>query len=333
MTEIKVFATCPDSRAMPPAAYAGRVAEVARWSEAAGCEGILVYTDNAIVDAWLVSQLIISATVRICPLVAVQPAYMHPYSAAKMAASLAYLHGRRLYLNIVAGGFRKDLLALGDETPHDERYDRVIEYGQIVNALSRDEAVSFSGRYYTVRNLRMTPPVPRELAPRLMVSGSSAAGLEAAQALEAIAVKYPQRADEEAEYPRQGIASGMRVGIVTREDGEEAWRVALERFPEDRQGQITHRYAMQVSDSEWHRHLSELAELAVSEDNPYWLGPFQNYKTFCPYLVGSHERVAAELARYMRLGFGTFILDVPASEDELHHIWVAFEEAQSAVAS
>jgi alkanesulfonate monooxygenase len=60
--------------------------------------------------------------------------------------------------------------------------------------------------------------------------------------------------------------------------------------------------------------LSRLAELAVSEDNPYWLGPFQNYRTFCPYLVGSHERVAAELARYMRLGFGTFILDVPGPE-------------------
>ena len=30
--------------------------------------------------------------------------------------------------------------------------------------------------------------------------------------------------------------------------------------------------------------------------SPYWLGPFHNYKTFCPYLVGSYERVADELA-------------------------------------
>jgi len=333
MAKIKVFSTCPDSRATPRESYSRRVAEVARWSEAAGCEGILVYTDNAILDAWLVSQLIVSATERISPLVAVQPAYMHPYSAAKMVASFAYLNERRLYLNIVAGGFRKDLLALGDPTPHDERYDRVVEYGQIVDALSRDETFTFEGRYYSVRNLRMTPAVPRDLAPRLMVSGSSPAGLEAARALGAIAVKYPQRADEEADVPRQGVECGMRVGIVAREDGEEAWRVALARFPEDRQGQITHRYAMQVSDSEWHRHLSELAEVAVTEDNPYWLGPFQNYKTFCPYLVGSHARVAAELARYMRLGFATFILDVPASEDELHHIAIALEQAQSAVAS
>src|SRR5205809_571415 len=83
--------------------------DVARWSEAAGCEGILVYTDNGIVDPWLVAQLVVQATERLCPLVAIQSVYMHPYSAAKMVSSLAHLHGRRAYLNMVAGGFRNDL--------------------------------------------------------------------------------------------------------------------------------------------------------------------------------------------------------------------------------
>jgi alkanesulfonate monooxygenase SsuD/methylene tetrahydromethanopterin reductase-like flavin-dependent oxidoreductase (luciferase family) len=54
--------------------------------EAAGCEGTLVYTDNGLVDRWLVSLAIIAATERICPLIAVQAVYMHPYTAAKMAA-------------------------------------------------------------------------------------------------------------------------------------------------------------------------------------------------------------------------------------------------------
>jgi alkanesulfonate monooxygenase len=329
MAEIEIFATCPQSRDFPAGEYARRVAEVARWSEDAGCKGILVYTDNAIVDAWLVAQLIVAATSRICPLVAVQPVYMHPYTVAKMVSSFAYLHGRALYLNIVAGGFRKDLFGLADEVAHDERYDRVVEYGRIIRALTNGESLSFAGRYYATRNLRLTPPVPRLLAPRLMVSGSSDAGLEAARTLGAVAVKYPRPVGEEADGPRTGVDSGMRVGIVTREDPEEAWRVALERFPEDRHGQIAHRYAMQVSDSQWHRQLSALAQAAAADDNPYWLGPFENYKTFCPYLVGSYERVAAELARYVRLGFATFILDVPASAEELGHIATAFEQAHS----
>src|SRR5262249_8070308 len=52
---------------------------------------------------------------------------------------------------------------------------------------------------------------------------------------------------------------------------------------------------------------------------------FRNYKTFCPYLVGSYERVGDELAHYVAAGFTTFILDVPPAEEELRHTRVAFQ--------
>ena len=53
----------------------------------------------------------------------------------------------------------------------------------------------------------------------------------------------------------------------------------------------------------------------------------QNYKTFCPYLVGSHARVAAELGRYIALGFRTVILDIPPNRDELAHAMEVFRRA------
>ncbi|MGH9447854.1 MAG: LLM class flavin-dependent oxidoreductase, partial [Terriglobia bacterium] len=115
--------------------YLTRIVDVARWSEACGCQGILVYSDNSQLDPWLVSQVILSNTERLCPLVAVQPIYMHPYSVAKMVTSLGYLYGRRLYLNVVAGGFKGDLEALNDTTPHDKRYSRLVEYTQIIKSL------------------------------------------------------------------------------------------------------------------------------------------------------------------------------------------------------
>ena len=124
----------------------------------------------------------------------------------------------------------------------------------------------------------------------------------------------------------QGPA-GIRVGIIARDDADEAWRVAEERFPEDRKGQIAHAMAMKVSDSQWHRELSELGARTSDDKSPYWLRPFENYKTFCPYLVGSYDRVGTELGRYLDLGFTTFILDIPPSEDELHHTSVVFERA------
>jgi alkanesulfonate monooxygenase len=323
---ITLFGTSPQSKDVPASEYREHLAAVARWSEAAGFTGILVYADNGLVDPWLVAQLIVESTETLSPLVAVQPVYMHPYSAAKMCASIGYLYGRRLHLNIVAGGFKNDLIALNDPTPHDERYDRAVEYTLIVKRLlESSEPVSFAGKYYEVQNLRMLPPPVRELAPEILISGSSPAGLAAAEAIGATPVKYPKGPDEE--HANEAGKAGIRVGIIARDDSGEAWQIAEERFPEDRKGQIAHAMAMRVSDSHWHKELSELGAQTAEGKSPYWLRPFENYKTFCPYLVGSYDRVANEIVRYLDVGFTTFILDIPPSEEELRHTSVVFERA------
>jgi alkanesulfonate monooxygenase len=324
---LELFSTCPQSKDIPAEVYRRRVAEVAAWSDRAGYRGILVYTDNQLVDPWLVAQIVIESTEQLCPLVAVQPVYMHPYTAAKMASSFAHIYGRRIFLNMVAGGFRNDLLALGDKTEHADRYARVVEYTLLVKRLLQGERVSFAGRYYNVENLSLTPPLAPELFPGIFVSGSSDSGVAAARAIGATAVKYPKPPNEEISISADGAGIGMRVGIIARDNDSQAWTVARARFPEDRKGQITHTLAMKVSDSQWHRQLSELGAEPPSAENPYWLGPFENYKTFCPYLVGSYTTVAIELARYIELGFETFILDIPPNEEELQHAALAFEQA------
>ncbi|MCI0338140.1 MAG: LLM class flavin-dependent oxidoreductase [Acidobacteria bacterium] len=326
-TSIEIFATCPQSSQVAKEAYINNVIDVARWSEKYGCKGILVYTDNSLVDAWLVSQLVIQSTTALCPLVAVQPAYMHPYTVAKMVASYGHLYNRKIYLNMVAGGFKNDLNALNDLTPHDKRYDRMIEYVTIIKQLlAGSAAASFEGEFYKVDKLKMTPPLSPELFPGIFVSGSSDAGLLAARAMGATAVKYPKPPGEyESESLEESIDSGVRVGIIARDDEDVAWRIAHERFPEDRKGELTHQLAMKVSDSVWHKQLSDLGK--TSENNPYWLVPFQHYKTFCPYLVGSYSNVAAEIARYITLGFYTFIVDIPPTEEELYHTGIVFKHA------
>jgi alkanesulfonate monooxygenase len=329
---VSVFSTSPQSTAVERSLYRQNVIDVARWSEEAGCEGILVYTDNSLVDPWLVAQIIIENTERLCPLVAIQPAYMHPYAVAKMVSSLGHLHGRRVFLNMVAGGFKNDLSALNDATPHDKRYARLVEYTTIIQELLRSAApVSYRGEFYVVDKLRMTPPLAEELMPEVFVSGSSDAGLAAAAALGAVAIKYPQPAASEPDNPSE-TKSGVRVGIIARESEEQAWSVADARFPPDRKGQLTHQLAMKTSDSAWHKQLSNMAITTRTDDTPYWLWPFENYKTFCPYLVGSYDRVAAELAKYIERGFCTFILDIPPTKEELQHINLVFSQARQLAA-
>lgn len=339
---VQIYSTCPQSKDVPAGEYARAVADTARWSEAAGCTGMLVYTDNGIADPWLVSQQVITATERLAPLVAVQPVYMHPYTAASMVSSLAYLHGRSVHLNLLAGGFRNDLLALGDATEHDDRYARTTEYGQILMALLRGETVTREGRWHQVHNLKLAPALPADLMPEVLISGSSPAGRAAAADIGAVPIRYPEPLDQET--PDGPAGGGVRVGIIARGDAAEAWKVAEERFPTDRRGQIAHSMAMKASDSQWHRQLAAAAQVqaqagsdgtgdratqagAGGEPNPFWLGPFQNYQTFCPYLVGSYDRVAEAVSHYLAQGTRVFVLDIPPSLEELEQIGEVFHRA------
>lgn len=325
---VEVFSSCPASADFEGDDYAAEVVRIARWSEEAGCTGILIYTDNRLLDPWLVAQIVIQNTESLCPLVAVQPAYTHPYTVAKMVASIGDLYGRRVYLNMVAGGFKNDLVALGDDTPHDRRYERLIEYTTIVKELLADpSAVSREGDFYRVEGLKLTPSLPESLLPGIFVSGSSEAGHAAARQLGATAVKYPEPPDAARPELHPELEYGIRIGVIARPDDGRAWSEAHARFPGDRAGQLRHEMAMKVSDSVWHRKLSEMAASESVARSPYWLFPFENYKTFCPYLVGDYDRVAEELRRYLSTGFNTVILDEPPDADDLRHTVRAFETA------
>jgi len=179
-----------------------------------------------------------------------------------------------------------------------------------------------------VKNLTLKPTLNPEFFPGILMSGSSEAGMAAAKETGAIAVQYPEPPRENpAAPPAEHGRCGVRIGIVTRPRQEAAWEVALARFPEDRKGQLTRQLAVKMSDSAWHRRLSEIGDQSNEGRDTYWLHPFENYQTNCPYLVGSYENVADELSRYVELGYRTFILDIPAGEEEFRHIGEVFQAA------
>jgi len=110
-----------------------------------------------------VSQAVIRATKRLCPLVAIQPVYMHPYSVARWSLRLRSCTPAR----VPQPGRRrlkKDLEALNDLTAARERYARLVEYATGDPEPARHErSVSFEGRYYKVSNLKLTPALPARL--------------------------------------------------------------------------------------------------------------------------------------------------------------------------
>ena len=330
---LTVYTTAPSSHGLTGEQFQARTVEVGRWTEEAGHRGLLVYTDNSLIDPWAVAQYLIERTDRLVPLVAVQPLYMHPFFLARRIASIAHLYGRPVDLNLVTGGFAGHQMELGDVLEHDERYERLTEYGRVVGKLLRSQKpVTHLGRHYSLNRLAPSLPMPVELLPRLCVSGASAACAATGSALGALRLSYPHPIAEYAATPGALEGCGIRFGIIAREDAADAWREAHARFPADEFGERLHDVAAGQVESHWHQELSQRAAEDAAARECYWLYPFRAYKTFCPYLVGDYTTVGQAIARYLELGVGTIILDVPKDEEDLWHARIALERAQLAFA-
>ena len=151
--------------------------------------------------------------------------------------------------------------------------------------------------------------------------------MAAQRALNVVRLTYPQPLDSYSDpFALRGI--GIRVGIIARDHSDDAWRVARHRFPPHPRGEQAHDVAALATDSEWYTAMSTEARRPRDAHDPFWLHPFRIAREFCPYLVGSYDRVADELAGYMRLGARTIILDIPPSREELGHIDVVFRRAR-----
>jgi len=188
--------------------------------------------------------------------------------------------------------------------------------------------VTFEGAFYTVRGLKLNPRIAPELRPGILVSEFSEYGMEVARQLGAIAIQssgLPQRS--EAQLPARIGKCGLRVGIVARPNGQDAWTAAFERFPGDRTGEPTPQLTTKACVSAWNKSAAGSGKESTGVRDPYWLHPFENCQTNCPYLVGSYASVAEGLARYIGLGYRTFVLDIPPAQEEFAHIGRVFQIA------
>jgi alkanesulfonate monooxygenase len=331
---LDLYTTAPSSVDRDPADYRRTLLDAARWTERAGCRGLLVYSDNSLADPWATAQYLLVHVERVVPMVAVQPEYMSPYTAARMVSTLALLHGRVLDINLVTGGFDGHLRALDCRLDHDERYGRMVEYGTLMHTLlTADRPTSYAGRHYRLHAAGISPQLPAGLMPRFFLSGSSPAGIAAQQQLGMRRFAYPLAAEDYPDDAETLRGTGIRIGIVARPDSSEAWSEARRRFPVDSTGEQYHDLASRVVESSWHRSLSAEAMASHQPRGAYWLYPFRAYKTFCPYLVGSYSEVADTLAAYLGRGVDAVILDEPHSQPDLDHAVHAVELAQRAVRS
>jgi alkanesulfonate monooxygenase len=315
---VEVFTISP--RTTDAAEYWPNIEQVIQWSDHYGATGILLFEGNdTFISPWIAAHEALKNTESLAPLVAVNPVYMHPFAAAKMVSTFAYLYGRRTYLNMITGTALSYLEALDDQLDKKQRYVRLREYSELIQLLvsSQGQPVTYEGQYYTTKNLKLDPPVPDELQPVFYIAGQSEGAVETARAIDAV---HMQMLSSELDGGIKPGATGIHLGIVTREDGDEAWEVAERLFPADKSGQRMQTFSMGNTDSVWKQRMMMAAKLEEGAREGFWLEPFRNFKADCPYFIGSREATATLIAGMVRNGVRHIILDVPRVEREFAEI-------------
>ncbi len=300
------------------------------WSSRYGATGILLFEGNdTFVSVWVAGQAAFERTKTLSPLVAVNPIYMHPFTVAKLVNSFAQTHGRKTYLNMIAGTALSHQQALDDNLSHDERYERLGEYAELIWALlTTDAPITHAGKYYKVNGLRLFPPTPEELLPEFFFAGASDLATTIAKRVNGTQMRMLSPDLDRGVVPGE---IGIHFGIVTREREEAAWAAAEACFPEDKRGERIQALTMKNTDAVWKQRMLKAAQLEQGAKTGYWLRPFKSFKADCPYFIGSHARVAELIAQLVRRGVRHIILDIPCAQEEFENVDNAFKEAQALV--
>ncbi|WP_338475758.1 LLM class flavin-dependent oxidoreductase [Pseudomonas khavaziana] len=308
---LEIFTTCP--RESEVGQYSDRMRRTASLTQAAGFKGILIYTGNEVpVEPWLVAGELAQSHPTLSPFIAVNPVYMHPFTVARCIAMLAQRYGTRCHLNLIAGTSLADMSALDEADGHDQRYDRLREFALIVRELCRgDKAVSFEGKFFGAKHLRLPHRVPSDLQPVFFVAGQSPAAQQTAQTLSARSLGMLQ--GSMAVSPPS--ASGVHMGIIARDSDDEAWAEAYSRFPE-KTSAIPQHMLIHNTDASWKKALLKEAEVISTPNDAYWLGPFLRGQLDCPLLIGSVETVARCLDQLIAHNVRQLVLELHDSEKD-----------------
>jgi alkanesulfonate monooxygenase len=250
----------------------------------------------------------------------------------------AALFRRRVDLNLIVGAKLEEQKSVGDTLPHDDKYERLREYGEVIRGiLTAEGPYSHNGRWYQYDRFELSPSIDRELLPRMFVAGSSRAALLVAQSLADILVSHPPEADKFAEETRgalkqavRPVGLGVRLGVIAREEREDAQIIALERFPQNRRGELATKLKT-TAESTWIRSLAESSLKAdpAQFSSVFWLGAYRSGKAYCPYLVGTYEEVAGALGQYHALGARALLVDGPDTITDFEHLDRVLEQETS----
>lgn len=230
-------------------------------------------------DPWVLAQRAMGSERELRPLIAVNPLLQKPQCVAGALSALADLYQRPLAVNLIAGSFYREHLALGDERSFQEKGEALRKF------------------YHELKSL-MDPGIDL----RYFVSGYGHEDFAREEDTFTVKSLRPLPLEE-----KLGPRCGYLVGLCARETQEEARTAVRDLFPEDRYGKWMREMGQGNEMTPWNSFLREMARKGVNDH--YHLGPLESFWSPAPFVVGSYDDVAGVLSEYVKSGAGFFIVD------------------------
>lgn len=318
--------------------YIDYIAEVAHAAEISGFHGGLLPSFPMTDEPWAISSFLARETKTFRFMIAFQPGFLNPVTAARMTASLQRATGGRALFNVITGGGGPAQLWWGDSFSHDDRYARTTEFLDVLRGVWQGKPFNYQGRFYQVEDAALPFPLNEEAFPEIYFSGSSDAALISAskhadyylswlEPLSQLRDKF-ERVKARTDQLGRKIKCAVRVDIVARATEEEAWREVRRGF-ENLDAQQLERYKQQqarIGDSVGGQRQSTFRPKTSSDYRDLIIEPniWSGFNLLRggqgQGIVGSYEQVAQRLDDLVALGADAFILASTSHLEEAYRV-------------
>jgi FMNH2-dependent dimethyl sulfone monooxygenase len=272
--------------------------------------------DAPSLDAWSTAAGLAAVTQSLELMVAVRPTFHLPALLAKQAANIDHISGGRVSLNVVSSWWAEEAKKYGvhfDE--HDDRYARTSEWLDVVDAAWKQDHVSYSGKYYQVRDLVMQPKPVSKPRPTIYAGGESEAAKELiSQKCDAYVMHGDPPAriadkirDMSARREKKNLGRmlyGVAAYAVVRENEAEA-QEELHRITDVKQNAAGYNNYQQWLANTQLEHRVSLEEYSVSN------------RGLRSGLVGTPQQVADQIGEFERAGVDLLLLQFSPQLEEM----------------
>ncbi|MFB6467191.1 LLM class flavin-dependent oxidoreductase [Cytobacillus sp. Hz8] len=269
-----------------------------------------------VLDAWSTAAALAAVTEKLEILTAIRPGFHNPAVIAKAAANIDHISKGRFNLNLVSAWWEEEARQYaGQFTAHDNRYDRVEEYIDVLKGLWTEDTFSYDGEYYHIENARLYPKPIQHPHPILYAGGESARGKQTivdkcdayvmhGGTVEEIAKKIAEMQHLKAKAGKKPFTRfGMAAYVICRDTEEEA-QAELARITDVKESGGYAGYDDFTSKSQLE---IEIARKDYSVSN----------RGLRPNLVGTPEQIAERIVEFEKIGLDLFILQFSPHLEEM----------------